>query len=26
LLGVGLLVLLIEIGEQNVYEFAYYKF
>jgi alginate O-acetyltransferase complex protein AlgI len=26
LLGVGILVLLIEIGEQNVYEFAYYKF
>ena len=26
LLGVGLLVLLIELGEQNVYEFAYYKF
>jgi alginate O-acetyltransferase complex protein AlgI len=26
LLGVGILVLLIELGEQNVYEFAYYKF
>jgi hypothetical protein len=25
-LGVGILVLLIELGEQNVYEFAYYKF
>jgi D-alanyl-lipoteichoic acid acyltransferase DltB (MBOAT superfamily) len=24
--GVGILVLLIELGEQNVYEFAYYKF
>ena len=26
LLGIGILVLLIELGEQNVYEFAYYKF
>jgi len=26
LLGVGIMVLLIELGEQNVYEFAYYKF
>src|ERR1700730_6539012 len=26
LLGVEILVLLIELGEQNVYEFAYYKF
>jgi alginate O-acetyltransferase complex protein AlgI len=26
LLGVGILILLIELGEQHAYEFAYYKF